>query len=334
MAAPRVFVLCPDYEPPSGGIRKLYRHADVLNRHDLAASVLHHHDGFRLRWFDHATPVAYVHTTPLGGDDFLVVPEVFGPAIAGMAPGVRKVIFNQNSYLTFQGYALDPHNRNTPYYRADVVAALTVSEDNRPYLAYAFPRLRLVRLRYGIDAELFACHPDKQARIALMPRKNAADVVQVVNLLKQRRALDGYELVPIDGRPEREVARLLGACRFFFSFGHPEGCPLPPLEAMACGCVVVGYHGRGGREYFQPDFSYPVEAGDVVSFARLAEQALRACATDPAPWDEQGRRATAFVRAHYAVAQEEQDILACWRALLTEAGHAPPSGWPHRDPGP
>ena len=35
----------------------------------------------------------------------------------------------------------------------------------------------------------------------------------------------------------------------FVHLNHPEGFGLPPLEAMACGCVVVGYHGGGGQEF-------------------------------------------------------------------------------------
>jgi glycosyltransferase involved in cell wall biosynthesis len=76
-------------------------------------------------------------------------------------------------------------------------------------------------------------------------------VEQVLNILHARGVLDGWEVISIDGLPEHEVAERLRSCAVFLSFGHPEGCPLPPLEAMASGCVVVGYHGRGGREYFK-----------------------------------------------------------------------------------
>ena len=46
------------------------------------------------------------------------------------------------------------------------------------------------------------------------------------------------------------------------------------MEAMASGCVVIGYHGRGGKEYFQRSFSYPIEAGDIVGFAKAVESVL------------------------------------------------------------
>lgn len=322
MIKPRVFVLCPDYSPPSGGIRKLYRFVDVLNRHGITAQILHFRSPFRLEWFDYTTPVGYLESTLLAPSDFLVVPEVFGPQITKFGPGVRKIIYNQNSYLTFAGYSLSPGGFADPYSSAEVIAALTVSDDNRQYLQFAFPHLALYRLHYGIDTALFKPSPRKKDQIALMPRKNGADVVQVVNILTQRGVFQGYELLLIDGRPEREVAQLLSSCRFFFSFGHPEGCPLPPLEAMACGCVVIGYHGQGGREYFRPEFCYPIELGNIVQFARTAEQAMHQCKADASPFDEMGMKAVQYVHSHYSEVQEEQDILAFWREILNGPGRA------------
>lgn len=314
-AVSRVFVLCPDYDPPSGGVRKLYRHVDVLRAHGVEAWLVHTREGFRCSWFPNATPVAYaagVRPTPA---DFVVVPEVYGPGLAGLHPGVPKVVFNQNAYLTFRGYSLDPADLRTPYASPEVVAAFVVSEDNREYLAYAFPRLRLVRVRYGIDTRLFAARGAKERAVAFMPRKHAEDAVQVINLLKHRGALAGWRVVPVDGRPEPEVAEVLGRSAVFLSFGQHEGCPLPPLEAMACGCAVVGYHGRGGREYFREEFCRPVEAGDVVGFARAAEGMLRTFDADPVGFRAAGEGAAAFVREHYSPAREEADVLAAWRAV-------------------
>ena len=57
MNAPRVFVLCPDYDAPSGGVRRLYRHVDVLRRKGTRAWVLHRKPGFRCSWFANDTPV-------------------------------------------------------------------------------------------------------------------------------------------------------------------------------------------------------------------------------------------------------------------------------------
>lgn len=235
----RVFVLCPDHAPPSGGIRKLYRHVDVLRKNGIEACVVHTREGFRCTWFANDTPVAYHAQVRPRPSDFVVVPEVYGPGLAGLHPGVPKVVFNQNAYLTFRGYSLDPADGRTPYTSPEVVATFAVSEDNRDYLSYAFPNLRVVRLHYGIDAERFAPRRKKKV-IAFMPRKHAEDAVQVINLLKHRGSLSGWQVVAIDGRPEADVADILSGCAVFMSFGQSEGCPLPPLEAMACGCAVVG----------------------------------------------------------------------------------------------
>lgn len=323
MASTRIFVICPDYGPPAGGIRKLYRHVDILNAHGLPAAILHSQEGFRCNWFENQTPVSYRQQVVIGHDDVVVVPEIVGPELGPLAPHSRKIIFNQNAYLTFAGYSVDPNDRRTLYDRPDVVGAFVVSADNRAYLSYAFPRLRLFRLHYGIDGHLFAPCP-KQPLIAFMPRKNAADVVQVINLLKHRNTLSGFELLPIDGRPEAEVASLLGKCAVFLSFGHPEGCPLPPLEAMSCGCVVVGYHGRGGREYFREDMCYPVEMGDVVGFARQVETALDLWRHDPRALAVMGERAAEYVRNVYTLKKEEEDILEGWRRILSSSAPRAP----------
>jgi len=314
-AVSRVFVLCPDYDPPSGGVRKLYRHVDVLRAHGVEAWLVHTRDGFRCSWFPNATPVAYAADVRPTPRDYVVVPEVYGPELARLYPGVPKVVFNQNAYFTFRGYTLDPADLRTPYTSPEVVAALVVSEDNREYLGHAFPGLRLVRVRYGIDTGLFTPRGPKERAVAFMPRKHAEDAVQVVNLLKHRGALAGWRVVPVDGMPEPEVAGVLARCAVFLSFGQQEGGPLPPLEAMACGCVVVGYHGRSGREYFREEFSRPVEAGDVVGFAQAAEGVLRAFDADPVGVRVMGERAAAYVRDHYSPEREAMSILAAWEFI-------------------
>ena len=42
----------------------------------------------------------------------------------------------------------------------------------------------------------------------------------------------------------------------FLTFSNQEGFGLPPVEAMACGCLVVGYHGHGGKEFLKPEWSF------------------------------------------------------------------------------
>jgi hypothetical protein len=246
MSKHRILVLCPDNDEPSGGVRKLCRHVDVLNRHGWEALIVHRKRDFHCSWFENSTRTVHWDDANIGTADFLVIPEIFGPRLVRMAPGTPKVIFNQNSYYTFAGYSLDRGDMESPYHHPEVMVVLVVSDDNRDYLAYAFPRAKIVRLRLGIDDSLF-CPGTKRASITFMPRKNASDVIQVINLLKQRRTLRDFSLTPIHGRSEWETAALLAESPIFLSLGHPEGLSLPPMEAMACGCLVIGYHGKRTR---------------------------------------------------------------------------------------
>jgi hypothetical protein len=78
-ATPTVYYLCPDYPVPSGGIRQIYRHVDILNSAGHNAVVLHHCDGHRCSWFEHETRTVGAPSVELSPDDVLVVPEIYGP---------------------------------------------------------------------------------------------------------------------------------------------------------------------------------------------------------------------------------------------------------------
>lgn len=104
-----------------------------------------------------------------------------------------------------------------------------------------------------------------------MPRKVPRDVLQVINILKFRGALQDFDLEKIDNVNENMVTEILQRALFFLSFSDREGCSLPPLEAMSCGCVVIG-----GKEYFNEEFSCPIESTDVLTFAKTVERVIHA----------------------------------------------------------
>jgi len=313
---PRILALCPEYNIPSGGIRKIYHHVDVLNSNSFSACVLHQTTGFRTKFFDNKTVIRYTPQTPLLPSDVLILPEVVGPPLAATAPGVPKVIFNQNSYYTFKGYGLEADALQTPYGTREVLATLVVSEDSRQYLAYAFPGHRVFRIHNAIDPALFHDRDQKRPCVAFMPRKNREDAVQVINLLKCRGALRGFDLRAIENQTEAVAAQQMRQSMVFLSFGTPEGFCLPAAEAMSCGCVTIGYHGRGGREFFTPDHGFPIEAGDILGFATTVERVLADLRHNPEPLLQITKRAAAFIRETYSPERERQDILDAWRQIL------------------
>jgi len=314
-----IYVLCPDHNDPSGGVKKLYRHVDVLNQHGWNASILHQTPGFRCRWFEHDTRISYAPATTVHPTDYLVVPEIYGPVISQIQPGIPKVIFNQNCYLTSWGYSLAKKTTVAAYRHPDVVATLVVSEDSESYLRYVFPGVRVHRLHYGIAPDIFYYWPDKKRQIAFMPRKNREDVRQVLNALDARDALRNYGLAPIDGQTERETARVLRESLLFLSVSREEGFGLPPAEAMACGCIVVGFHGMGGREYFDPGHCYAVPEGDILTFIKTVEQVMATAESNPGLLRAQGKKAASFIAEHYSLEREEADIVQFWSSV-TDCG--------------
>src|SRR4051794_18914043 len=113
-----VYYLCPDDDAPSGGVRAAYQHVDVLNEAGIPAAVLHTTPGFRCTWFEHSTRIA---DRPPRPGDLVAIPEMYGPDLGALFPGVRKVVFNQDAYLTFQAYPLD--FATTAYQHPEVEAA-------------------------------------------------------------------------------------------------------------------------------------------------------------------------------------------------------------------
>jgi glycosyltransferase involved in cell wall biosynthesis len=314
-----IYVLCPDHDQPSGGIKQLYRHVDILNRNGFDAWVLHQARGFRCTWFDNRTRVVYVpdvmRSILRDRSSYLVIPEIYGPEIADFAPGVKKVMFNQSGYLTFTGYSLDKRSTDSPYLDRDVVAALVVSEDTRRYLEYVFPHLEVTRIHNGVDTSRFAFAARKRRQIAFLTEKNAEDVTQVVNLLKFRGALRHFDLAPIAGRTEAQVARILRESLIFLSFSPQEGFGLAAAEAMACGCIVIGYDGFGGREYFTPDLAFPVPPRDVIMFAQTVERVIELRASQSDLLAAQAARAARFIAETYSPEREERDVVGFWAGV-------------------
>ena len=195
-------------------------------------------------------------TVPLGAADMgpgdvYLVPEGWPNALApGLAAGARCVVYCQNWAYLFNGLPEGVTWDRLP------VSFLAVSDPVARYIERALGVLPPV-LRPAINAARF--HPPAQkpapspVRVGYMPRKNKALAGMIRRMVEARALRTGLalEFVPIEGLPPDGVAEVLRSCHVFLATGFPEGCPLPPLEAMACGCVVAGFAGFGGFDYMR-----------------------------------------------------------------------------------
>ena len=309
MTRQRIFYLCPEFDEPAGGLKVIYKHVDLLNSNNITSYVVHKTPGYRCSWFENSTEIMPLSTMRPDESDIIVVPAIWGAIVDSFFPGIWKVIFNQGCYLTFQGYPIGKEVPPVPYRHGDVVATMVVSDDSKEYLEYAFPGIHVHKVRNSIDTEQFAYSDKKENLLAFMVRKRYQDVEQVINILKYRGMLDDYDLAPITGASESDVAGIMGKARVFMYFCDGEGWGLPVAEAMSCGCIVVGNHGYGGKELHRPGYSFSVEQGDILSFVAQVEEVLKACENDPDRINVMALQASEYIRSNYSSGHTGEDLM-------------------------
>ncbi|MBL8149024.1 MAG: glycosyltransferase, partial [Blastocatellia bacterium] len=178
--------------------------------------------------------------------------------------------------------------------------------------------LTIFRIHNAIDPNIFQYSSEKKKQIAFSTNKNYDDLVQVINILKFRGTIADYQLVPISAKSEKEVAEILKESSIFLSFVNGEGFGLLAAEAMSCGCIVVGYDGMGGKEFFNTSFCYPVQQPDVINFAKNVEKVISAYEKNPDLIRAQAKKASVFINSTYSLQKEESDIVAVWTKLLNQ----------------
>ena len=300
-----VFVLTPDLNGTIGGVKIHYQMVDALNAGGRPAFVVHGKPGFRCTWFANQTPVVSAGSVDLRSGDVVVVPEEWVAHIPKMPADVTKVIFNQNVYTTFLWGDPWPRVRDV-YSREDIGRVVVVSGDNLEYIGYAFPAVPTAVVQYLIDPARFHAGRSKTRSIAYMPRKRRDEATEVLALLGVRGALDGWEVVPIAGRSEAETAEILQRASVFLSFSLREGFGLPPAEALACGCVVAGFHGFGGRD-ISPHALW-VSDGDVLGFARAVEDILRSWDSESDRWARVSEEGARHIRSRFTPEKFSQTV--------------------------
>jgi glycosyltransferase involved in cell wall biosynthesis len=312
------FVACfSEQDRPSGGHKMLYRHVDILNRNGINASILHVTPGFRYSWFENETRISYLSPGLIGLNDVLIIPETLGCMAASLAPGVKKVIYNQNCYYTFSNYPFSKEDMRNSYSDRSLVGVIVVSEDSKRYLQYSFPDLPIFRIRYCIDSHIFYPYWPKRRIISCMTRKGGELIRQLVNILKFRKVFARYdfELAVLDNCSEQEVSSTLRQSLIYLSTSEQEGFGLPAAEAMASGCLVVGFHGQGGQEFMLPEYAYPIPQGNVLEFAQTVESILSNYSIDPDSLLLKAERASSFIHRKYNGITEEEDVMAAWSAI-------------------
>jgi glycosyltransferase involved in cell wall biosynthesis len=191
----------------------------------------------------------------------------------------KKVVFNQNWAYTYGGFTntiknLKNENKDIllrRYQELGITDVLVVTDYIKEYLNYGMNEdntLKFYKVSPYLDLETFTPMPfeNKKLQIAIMPRKNYNNFEEVLWVTRSKNV--SMNLIYINDMTEQQVAQIMKESKIFVSLGYPEGFGLPPLEAMACGCIVIGYHGNAGLEYMNDKNMFIFPNGEILDFAK------------------------------------------------------------------
>jgi glycosyltransferase involved in cell wall biosynthesis len=302
-----VFALPFRSDVVAGGQKMIYWAAGLLARRGVDAIVWQGHG--RPGWFRSDAP--HSTTRPaLTENDLVVLPEDVPASAAiklleGVAP--RRILFCQNPFH----YLRTRHRDPTPF---TWDGGMTVGISNASLVRRTSGLASLQVVRVAVDGAVFR-PAAKTLRICTVPRKLPQECDAIMaGLGLLHPDLAGIPWLRIERLPEHEVAAAMAGSAAFLSLCHREALPLTPLEAMAAGCAVVGYHGGGGLDYANGANGRWFGHDEVESVIDALAQVLRGLqAGDPAiaAMIAAGQETA----ASYAPAKAEASFLAAFRAF-------------------
>lgn len=325
--------LHPDLRHPIGGVKQVHRLAEALQACGREATVIQQNAAFHPGWFSSSVAtISLEHFRQRALNpalDLVVLPETFLPVLPRYAPGIPKLLFNQNGAYSFglqpgDGFPSNPQAVLELYRHADLRHVLCVSAHDQRLLAEGFQlgEARVSRLHNPIETEQFRPGGRKTTLASWMPRKQGQrDGAITATLLQHQPWWNGWQLQAIAGQSQAGVVAALQRSLVFLAYGHPEGFGLPLAEALACGCYLIGYSGLGGRELLQlaaehnagEEVPYGDWQGFVAAFQRLAQRLRQ----DPKGLQASLSAVSRAVRERYSPAQFQADVahhLPRWEA--------------------
>jgi len=82
---------------------------------------------------------------------------------------------------------------------------------------------------------------------------------------------------------------------------------------MAAGCIVIGYTGVGGQEYFKAGGGISIPDGDISEFADVLTSTIREYDTEPTRLDNIRFRSSAYICDKYSREKMRTSLLSAWQ---------------------
>lgn len=306
----RILYLSKHFGYPLGGVRVAYHHVALLIRNGFDARILLVDDSAPAHFPLTVTTERLTPDFPVRATDFYVIPEPWDGFMNRLRQfSVRRYVFCQNHFYAFHGLG-----NHRGYAEAGIDTVFCCSEVISDFLTGTMGLQRAPIIHNAIDHAVFK-PAAKRRQVALMPRKMGIEARFLRGVFQRRHPdLADVPWAEIAGMREDAVARVLSESAVFLALGRLEGFGLPPIEAMASGCLVVGFTGGGGRSFATPDNGLWCEADDWVGCADRIARALRSYA------EPDGRRmveAGIATASQYTLERMEAELVAFWQAEVS-----------------
>lgn len=318
----RILYFCPDFPQPSGGTKTLYRHVYRLCQMGFEAFIVHQRSGFALAWHNYQAPILCLEDKPVfRPDDVWVFPEVMLDLIRQTknfaGPRVVIALSWAPSY-----HRLRPGERWQDY---GISQVMTKSPVIKRYLEWSMG-INVTLIAEWIDAGRYYYAPDqKQRKITYTTRKDASGEWLQGILLRRQSLLNDYTWLALRNLDEATYAQHLRESMVYLATTMQEGMHVSVLEAMACGCLVVGYAGIGGNTYMvgqgESQNCILVENGNLPLLGETLEQVLLNIHADRHDYDAVVRQALATAVSYQNSTAEAQSLQAFFEKLGVKKNH-------------
>lgn len=219
----------------------------MLGENGYEAYIVHL-GNFSVDWFPHKIKAIRKEKAlqMMRDTDVLICPEVI-PLAAAEFPCRRKVAFVQNWALAEVGTG--PDRRFEDF---DFTELLACSGYIRDFMK-GMSSLPCSVITNGIDLDMFRTIPEKRkpCSVLFLNRRNVEDARRAISMLPVEIKAKAFFIELENKYSQQEIVEFYQEADIFMAIGYPEGFALPPLEAMACGCAVIGFTGGGGLEHMK-----------------------------------------------------------------------------------
>ena len=215
-----IIYVCPtNKDKPSGGVKIIYRHSEILNKllkKESDCKIFHFEDfNFECSWFEHKANFKK-NSSFYPDKEFVIIPEWMAVYHAKIfqKKRVNYGIFVQN------GFYLNTRPKNNftdeeiedAYEKAKII--ISYSEEINECIKLTFPKSanKIFKINISVDSKKFEYTKEiaknKENLITYMPRKNRNHADKLVFILK-RHLSKNWKIKTLDNLTEAEIIKFL-----------------------------------------------------------------------------------------------------------------------------